>query len=164
MKKIELVNGGHVLVDDADWELVSQHQWRCHEPVKGYPYAFYGEHRRTVFLHRLIMGAAAGQQVDHINGNGLDCRRANLRICDAAQNQWNSKLRSDNRSGFKGVHAQSPDGKWTVTIKVRGRLIYLGHYDNVDDAARAYDRAARAYHGEFALCNQDLHSSTRHRR
>lgn len=149
MRTVELVGGGAALVDDADWALVSQYKWRRHEQPPGYIYAeAYGPRRLS--LHRLIMGAPPGKQVDHIDGDGLNCQRANMRICDAAQNQWNARRRADNQSGFKGVCFKKAHSKWCAQIRVRGLRYFLGEFDALEEAAEAYAEAAHTYHGVFA--------------
>ena len=153
MKAIQLRNGGEALVDDADWPKVADYQWSWWEPEPGYRYAWANCGGNKAIMHRLILDAASGQQVDHINGNGLDNRRPNLRLCTVAQNQWNSRRRADNTSGFKGVYFNIRDRKWWARIRVCGKRLELGRFDSALAASRAYDEAARKYHGEFARCN-----------
>jgi hypothetical protein len=105
---------------------------------------------RTILLHRQILGEP-GQRVDHWNGNSLDCRRANLRPCTSSQNQANSRLRSDNRSGVPGVWWDKDKNKWEAYIKIAGRLKRLGYFANKEDAIAARLAAERLYFGEFAF-------------
>jgi hypothetical protein len=90
---------------------------------------------------------------DHINGNGLDNRKCNLRTCSNTNNQRNSKLRADNTSGYKGVSWTKNKNKWIVHIKVEKKQIYLGVYTCLIAAAKAYDRAAKEHFGEYANTN-----------
>ncbi|MHC4207804.1 MAG: HNH endonuclease, partial [Planctomycetota bacterium] len=93
-----------------------------------------------------------GYIVDHINGNGLDNRRANLRLATVAQNAWNSKKRNP-RSGYKGVWFAADKGLWRAAIVCHGRRIHIGYFTDKIAAARAYDAAARKYYKEFARPN-----------
>lgn len=104
----------------------------------------------TLNMHTFITG---WPRVDHINGNGLDNRRANLRPATHAQNQRNKGLQSNNTSGFKGVCWDAPRGRWHAKICLNGRTIFLGRFDEAEEAARAYDAAAVRYFGEFARLN-----------
>lgn len=103
----------------------------------------------NIFMHRLLLPDA--EQVDHINGNGLDNRRCNLRAATPGQNMANRPRRRDNRTGFKGVHRSGPG--FSAQIKSKGVRTYLGYYKTADAAARAYDWAALQIHGPFARTN-----------
>jgi len=130
--EVPLAQGrGVALIDDGDAALVLPHRWCLHP--KGYAQAAKG-----LLMHRLIMGAAKGQYVDHRNHDKLDNRRANLRLCQDAAN------RSLPASGFKGVHPYGP--KWQATLDG-------GTYSTPEAAAVAYNVAARAKYGDFALTN-----------
>lgn len=114
-------------------------------------YAVFSTKQGERFLHRKLTGAVGKQQVDHINGNILDNRSCNLRIADAAENKQNAKINSGNTSGFKGVGRY--DGAWRAYITKAGRQRFLGRFETIEDAARAYDSAAREEFGEFARVN-----------
>jgi len=109
------------------------------------------KHDRTITLSREILSAPDDLQVDHINGDKLDNRRANLRLATRAENCQNCGPRSTNTSGFKGV--KKAGDKWTVYIQAHRKQYYLGTYKHKVLAALAYDKAARKYHGEFARLN-----------
>jgi len=105
-------------------------------------------------MHRLILNVPENMQVDHINGNGLDNRKNNLRVCTSIENMRNMPLRKDTISGFKGVFWDSQSNKWQAQIYAKKRRFFLGRYLIKTDAALAYNKAALKYHGEFARINQ----------
>lgn len=117
-------------------------------------YALHNVPGRTsqVRMHRVIMDAPDDKQIDHINGDKLDNRRENLRLATNAENQRNTKRRSDNTSGYKGVW-QITNGRWRARLAVDGRDIHLGYFDTAEEAAAVRDVAALKYHGEFARTN-----------
>lgn len=145
--KVAMTKGMFALVDADDYPLVSQTVWLPH-PGGRNMYAARSSDRRT--MHTLITGWPL---TDHINGNGLDNRRANLRQATVAQNQWNARLRKQVKtSQFKGVYLRS--GKyWVAAIKLGGKTRYLGAHGTEAAAALAYDAAAREMFGEFAALN-----------
>ena len=146
---IPLMHGLYAIVDAADYEWLSQYRW----VLWGAGYA--GRHApgKTILMHREIMQAPAGMVVDHINGNRLDNRRCNLRICTRPQNVRNAAKRSGCLSQYKGVSFDRKMNQWFATIWFEGRSIALGHYHDEADAARAYDRAAVELFGEYAWLN-----------
>jgi len=155
MKKIPMKHGRFVMVDDEDFEEMSKYKWSTSLDPKHH----YAKHtvyypdgtRKTLRMHRLIMKAPNGVWVDHINGNGLDNRKENLRLCSPSENARNCRLGKGNTSGFKGVYLVK--GKWRGEIKVNKTKYHLGTYKNKIDAAKAYDQAAKKYFGEFAKLN-----------
>lgn len=159
MKTIELTQGKSAIVDDADYEWISAHRWYFVDSGKhGYGHAARQVRVdsggwRQVRMHREIVGAKAGEQVDHINGDPLDNRRSNLRICNNAQNRANMHRKRRSSSRYKGVHWHKRDRRWVATITINGQRIALGSYTDEEEAARAYDRAAPEVFGEFARTN-----------
>jgi hypothetical protein len=113
-------------------------------------------------MHRLVIDVLPGCYCDHINHNGLDNRKANLRVSTHKQNVWHRRkfsgrtydgLKRPSRSRYKGVDWSNDIKRWRVRIRVNGKRIYLGSFDNEIDAAKAYDIAAKKYRGEFAFLN-----------
>jgi hypothetical protein len=104
-------------------------------------------------MHRVLLNAPASLHVDHVNGNGLDNQRSNIRLATPGENQHNGRLRKNNSSGFKGVSWVTRDKRWQVSIWLGGKQRALGRFQNLEDAARAYDNAARELFGEFARLN-----------
>jgi hypothetical protein len=151
-----LLAGGHTCkIDDADLPLVSQFKWRRLGRPSKYQSRYYAicsnYGMSRLLMHRLIMGAPKGMVVDHINRDGLDNRRANLRVCTQSQNRANSVKPPLCSSSFKGVKRWR-DG-WTAQITVSGKKKHLGVFDAEVVAAQAYDNAAIQYFGEFARLN-----------
>jgi len=152
---VPLTKGLHAIVDDADFEKVTAiGSWCASITPKG-AYALRGiakpdGSRTTIRLHNLLTGL---RFVDHINGDGLDNRRANLRPSDHVTNGRNAGKKSNNTSGFKGVTWDRRAGKWLAQIQSEGRHHHLGHFIDARDAAVAYDAAALRLHGEFARTN-----------
>jgi len=106
-------------------------------------------------MHREIMDAPAGMEVDHINGNGLDNRKCNLRLATSSQNKRNQrKQRRKTSSKYKGVYWHKRDKVWVVRIQAEGKEKYIGSYKTEQEAALAYNEAALKYHGEYAKLNE----------
>lgn len=160
MKTIKLSKGMFAMVDDADFDDVNRHRWHVlMAPGVARACRTYKRNgtKIHVYMHRQIIGALPGQIVDHANHDGLDNRRSNLRLCSKADNARNGYRRIRGKTAkFKGVcitsrrHTPSP---WRATITVNGRQKSLGNYKTQDEAALAYDAAARSYFGEFANLN-----------
>lgn len=148
MKKILLSQNKIALIDDGDFEEVNKHDWM-----------YDGRYARTrikgkeLRLHRLIMNPAKGLEVDHINGDSLDNRRMNLRLCSHKENLRNQRLNKANTSGFKGVCWVKNRAQWQASIRVDQRCRYLGSFSKIEEAAKAYNDAATKYFGEFARIN-----------
>lgn len=160
-KAIRLSQGMFAIVDNEDYEWLNQWKWcaqQSHATDK--PYTFYavrhirlGSRTTKVYMHRLILGLCSTEQADHINRNGLDNRRCNLRICTRNQNQMNSQKRRGTSSQFKGVYRDKVRSNWQAYITVNGKRRHLGRHTTELEAAAAYDSAAREYFGEFARFN-----------
>jgi len=160
MRTISLTQGFVALVDDEDFDRVSGFKWTATK-TKTNVYAVHkvrtaGGRHTSQLLHRFIMDVTNPDiDVDHKDHDGLNCQRANLRLCVRGENNGNAKKRRGT-SKFKGVSWDSGRQLWRAHITVRGRLTFLGRYGDERDAAIAYDDAARSAFGEFALVNFDL--------
>ena len=152
---IPLTQGKVAIIDDADLDLVSGYRWQARKDDR----RWYAQtvvrradgSRTTLNMHRLILGLADQKaHTDHVNGNGLDNRRTNLRACSQAENQWNCGTQANNTSGFKGVNCDKSSGKWRARITVEGKRMNLGLYPTPQEAHQAYCKAAIELHGDFA--------------
>lgn len=156
---IPLTNNLNAIVDSEDYEWLSQFNWHSHwTPETKMYYAVRKTPRINlpgsaghIRMHREIVGAVKGEIVDHKNHDSLDNRRSNLRKCTTSENSRNQRLRTNNKSGFKGVHKCSK--KWIAQIRLHGKPTIVGRFRTPEEAARAYDEAAREHYGEFACTN-----------
>ena len=149
VRRIPLGNGLFAILDDTDYEEISKHKWYVsrHGPTI---YAICRKRGGIVYMHRMIMRPRKGYIVDHIDGNGLNNRRCNLRVCTPRQNQANRRPRGGT-SRFVGVR-RSRD-KWDAGLHWRGKYVYLGLFEDEVEAAKARDRKAYELHGEYAYLN-----------
>lgn len=157
MKEIPLSKGYVALVDDDDYERVSQFKWHA-EVQRHTVYAKRnlrrgGGGRTPERLHRFILRPPDGIAVDHIDGDGLNNRRENLRLATTNGNSQNRRKQTNNTSGYMGVSWHKVRGKWRAEIRVGGRAKHLGYYECPTEAAKARDKAAFELHGEFASLN-----------
>lgn len=154
---IRLTQGYSTLVDEASLLELSRYRW-CADVRPGGVYAITGTGGLMRRMHRLLCGAAGKQRADHWNGDTLDNRIANLRVCSPAQNNTNTRKISHRKgmepvSRFKGVSRNCTATRWVARIVVAGRDTHIGAFDSEEEAARAYDRAAVQHFGEFACLN-----------
>jgi hypothetical protein len=142
-------NGDFFIFDTSDRQAIEKHCWY----IDKYGYAIARIKEKNVRLTRYLLGIGDSNYVDHINGNPRDNRRCNLRVATPIQNIRNMRLPSHNSSGFKGVSYRKDRGKYRAYISLHDKTKHLGYYDTAEDAARAYDEAARFYFGNFACLN-----------
>ena len=151
-KKIPLTQGQVAVVDDEDYEILSQYRWRL--SMKGYAERTgikKGETARsTILMHREILKARHGMWVDHINRDKLDNKKKNLQLVTPSQNRMNSVGRTNT---LKGVSWNKTKKNWLASIRLEGRTIYLGSFSNQKDAALTYDKAAKKLFGKYAKLN-----------
>lgn len=158
MKEIGLTQGLVALVDDDDYGVISGLKWYAalEGKNKNYPDRYVARANigyRKIYMHRLIMQAEMGVLVDHINHDGLDNRKSNLRLCTSRDNSRNTRG-CGAKSGFKGVHLHTKTGLWRARIKVNKKEILIGYYATKNMAAKAYNNAAVELFGEFACLNE----------
>ena len=159
MKRIKLTQGQFAIVDDADFEWLSQWKWYAEPPRKQKGAGsscniWYAVREKGIRMHREILGLKKGdgKQTDHRNGNGLDNKRVNLRICTRSENMQNLHHRNKKGAGkHQGVHKQGR--RWRAVIVKDGKRIHIGTYDLAKEAARAYDRKALELYGPEAKTN-----------
>jgi len=138
----------HAIVDAADYGFLARRTWRL---AKGY--ATTRINGKLVFMHRHILKPGEGELVDHRNGDKLDNRRSNIRVCNSQDNARN-RFAVTGKSRFKGV--RNDRGIWRAQIKIDQVTIHLGCFDTELSAAKAYDKAALLHFGEFAKTNKQL--------
>jgi hypothetical protein len=144
-----------IIVDDEDYDYLSKFNWNC--------YYFYArtfkrpkETNKLVgfCMHNMIMKISSKTVfVDHINGNTLDNRKENLRLCSPTENCYNKKRSKNNTTGFKGVVYHKRDKKFQATVKFKGKTIYLGYFNTAEEAGEAYDKKALELFGEYSNTN-----------
>ena len=155
MKKIKLTQGKFAIVDDKNFEWLNQFSWQA---VK-YSRTWYATRRKPkdskyTSMHRLILDAQPGEEIDHKNHNGLDNRECNIRKCTKRENQHNRLPNKYQKSKYKGVHWHSQAKKWKAQICVNNEKIHIGMFDNEDEAALAYNEFALDWFGKYAYLNK----------
>jgi len=149
MREIELTQGQTAIVDDEDYEALNVRSWCYHDK-----YAYSKIDGKVIAMHRHLLDAPKGMDVDHANGDTLDNRRCNIRVCTRSQNMQNfDGFKNRRKSRFKGLQYKKRDKLWEPVITVNGKRIYCGASKDEEQAARNYDRAAIKHFGEFAKTN-----------
>lgn len=153
MKVIYLTQGKIAIVDDEDFEKLSQYKWFAHND-KNFRlwYVMRKAGSKHLYMHRVVLNVPKDLEIDHINGDGLDNRKSNLRICTRQENTRN-KRKGKGTSKYKGVYWNKKVRKWHTQIVVNHRRIYLGLFEDEREAALQYDVFAEKYFGGFAKPN-----------
>jgi hypothetical protein len=153
MKEIKLTQNQVALVDDEDFERLNQFKW-CANKIGNTFYAISSINidgiKKNVYMHRYII---SGKHIDHIDGNGINNQKINLRICTHKENMMNQYKRSNLSSIFKGVSFYKPTKKWRCQININGKNTYLGCFISEIEAAKAYNKKAIENYGKFANLN-----------
>jgi hypothetical protein len=158
VRLIPLDQGKYAIVDVDDYERLAKYKWQLHSNGHTF-YAFRSSTTadatkgQRVWMHREVIDIPEGLVCDHINRKGLDDRKANVRPATRSQNSCNARKRAKTSSRYRGVSRDAMSNRYRAQIKVNGRNIYLGMFDDQEQAAKAYDAAAKEYHGEFAVLN-----------
>ncbi len=139
MKTISLSRGKVALVSDEDYASVAQFKW-CYSAT-GYAVRSTWPDNKLVYMHRFILGATKGSEVDHVNGDGLDNRRSNIRVCTRSQNMANRKA--------KGMYWDKGRNRWVVRVYVNRKVVFYGRYKGEAEASEAYIDAKKLHHKEF---------------
>lgn len=159
MKTIKLTKGKFALVDDEDYERLNKFNWQAQKARQTY-YARRtvwrnGKTAEKIYMHREIMKAPKGIEVDHEDGDGLNCQKYNMRLCTSGQNSMNQKKRTAKcHSRFIGVSLDKRRGTWQAYININGKRTYIGAYNDEVEAAKARDAKAIELFGEFARINE----------
>jgi hypothetical protein len=156
-RRIPLTQGKYAIVDPEDFERLNKHKWYAVRDTR----TFYAHRKKrvgkkyvSIGMHREILDPPGHLVVDHINHNGLDNRKANLRLATSAQNSYNRRqLRKNKSSKYIGVSWKERTKKWAAIICYKRENIIIGYFKDEIQAAKAYDKAAKKYHGQFASLN-----------
>lgn len=154
MKKIKLTQKTSAIVDDEDYDKLIVYNWQLQKRSNTNSYAIrtrrYGGHKHTIHMHAVVLNAPQGKIIDHINGNGLDNRKCNLRFATSQTNAFNKcKPNVPCTSKYKGVLRRHGRGKWIARIKYNDRHLELGKYDTEEKAASVYNFASRIMFGVY---------------
>lgn len=152
-KEIPLTKGLIALVDDEDFDRINEHKWFSNNGygarhVRQEPYG-----QKCIYMHREVLNVPDDVEIDHINLVRSDNRKQNLRTATSLQNKRNKRPEKSGTSGYKGVSLNKRAGKWIAYIMVNYHQIHLGYFDTPEEAAHAYDAAAKKRFGEFAWLN-----------
>jgi hypothetical protein len=154
MKEIPLTQGKVALVDDDDFAYLSQFKWYAQKNFN----TFYAQrHVRVngrqyhISMHRVVACTSVGMHTDHIDGNGLNNTKANLRSCTNRENHYNTARPITATLPYKGI--SRANSKWRASLQVDRKLVYIGVFPTMEEAARAYDRRAKELWGEYARLN-----------
>lgn len=160
MKEIPLTRDKVAIIDDEDYERINQHKWYAYKSKRTF-YAQRRDGKKILWMHRIIINPSPDEQIDHINGDGLDNRKSNLRIATQHQNTMNCRKRAIHRgkppsSKYKGVSKCKTTGHWIVQLGFNGSYIWGGTYLTEIEAAKAYDIKAKELFGIYAKTNFEV--------
>jgi hypothetical protein len=150
------IRGGETLVSECDYDDVRPFSWQVKKTTTSNCYVQGRVNRMSYTLHRFILGLRHGDgiEADHINRNGLDNRRENLRLCSRMENNQNSvKPPRERKHLYRGL-GQQKNGRFTAHIQEAGHFRHIGTFDTQEEAAQAYNEMAIQLHGEFAILNE----------
>ncbi len=154
-KKIPILGkrgqGIFAIVDEEDYQTVARFRWYINPGGYVFMHRLEAVGQLSSFMHRLILKPEKGRIVDHVDGNPLNNTRVNLRICNSHENMRNTRLRTNNVSGYKGVYQEK--GLWISQINKYGKTTRIGKHQTKEEAARAYDLKAIELYGDFARTN-----------
>ena len=155
-RRVPLTQGKYAIVDPDDFEKLSQYKWAIKKDKHtSYAKRTNNKLKKTIMIHRQITAAPKGVIVDHINHNGLDNRKANLRFVTVTQNAWNSTMGLNSGSSkYKGICWEKDKHRWRGRISINNKSKHLGFFDDEKAAARVYNKAAKKHRGEFAVLNE----------
>lgn len=158
MKQIPLTQGQFALVDDEDFEELNKFKWQANKSLHTYyavrSFTISKNKRIDIKMHRQILGLTNGKiKCDHIDLNGLNNQRYNLREATHIQNMMNRKSKINSTSQYKGVRWKKDSEKWVAAIYAKGKQMHLGYFTDEIEAAKAYDEMAKLHFGEFAWLN-----------
>jgi hypothetical protein len=158
MNKYIQLKHGTAIIDEQDFDRISQYKWYSfdNDGTGSRCYAICKIRGKTVYMHRMVMGAQDGEYVDHIDGNGLNNSRSNLRFATLSQNNMNQRMRPDNTSGHKGISWCPDREKYQVYVNIDRKRKSLGRYRTLEEAIYVRDQAVKEHYGEFARENTSL--------
>lgn len=153
ISKIKIGDSLYAQISGIDYQMLSTFKWRSNKSGRMF-YATTKLRGKTLLMHRLILSCEEGQEVDHIDGDGLNNARFNLRICTRAENQQNRGIFKNNKSGYCGVYYDIRKKKpWRAEINSNHRRYFLGYFGTPKEAAVSYNEAATKLHKGFAKLN-----------
>jgi len=151
MKTIQLTKGYVALVDDEDYRSVIKYSWYIQNHTCIYAARRINSTLGSEYLHNFLMSPPKGFTVDHIDRNGLNCQRYNMRLATRSQQNANRERPYNSTTLYRGVYKSK--NRWIAKLGYNGTRYYAGSFESIEDAARAYDKLAKQHHGEFAVLN-----------
>ena len=160
MKKIKLSQGFETLVDDEDYKYLKKMKWYVLIQPNGRKYAIangwdFIKHKRfSIRMHRVITKATKGKDVDHLNSNGLDNRKCNLRLCSRSENLGRKRVFIKKTSKFRGISYDKNRDKWKARIRFNKKQVFIGRFSSENEAAEAYNYKSASLSKEYAILNE----------